>query len=216
MPPPQPQRARQPHQKAARRQAMLDAARDLMALRPFEEIAVRDIPDRLGLAKGTVYRYFDSKEEVFLSVLQQDLAEFSEAVVADLADLESADDIDAVVDVITSRTVERPRMCKLMALLPTVLEQNVSEPAARAFKTTVAEVVADVGRAVGLALPCIDAERMPGLVVTYHSLLTGLWAMAHPHPAVISALKTPELAFLRIDFGTHLRSSLRAMLLGNC
>jgi len=213
---PVPQRARKPHQKAARRQAMLDAARDLMDSRSFDEIAVREIPDRLGLAKGTVYRYFGSKEEVFLSVLDQDLADYAGEMVTALRPLSGTDDIEAVTEAITACTVARPRLCQLMALLPTVLERNVSEPAAFQFKTTVAAAIKETSEAVGDALPCLDRAAIPALVVTFYSLVTGLWTTAHPHAAVASAMADPGLAFLKIDFGEHLYASLRALLKGSC
>lgn len=195
---------------------MLDAARDLMDSRSFDEIAVREIPDRLGLAKGTVYRYFTSKEEVFLSVLDQDLEDYAAEMVAALRPLAGTDDIEAVTGAITDCTVQRPRLCQLMALLPTVLERNVSEPASFQFKTTVAKAISGTSHAVGEALPCLDPATIPHLVVTFYSLVTGLWNTAHPHSAVASAMSHPDLAFLEIDFGDHLHSSLLALLKGSC
>lgn len=211
---PEPQRARKPHQKAARRQAMLDAARDLMDSHTFDEIAVRDIPEQLGLAKGTVYRYFASKEEVFLSVLEQDFGDLADGIVDGLAPLAGSDDVNAVVDAITEATVTRPRLCELLALLPSVLETNVSEPAAREFKTMVALTVAETGQAVGIALPRLDPDVIPDLIVTYQALVIGLWRTAHPSPAVAAVVADPSLAFLRIDFGDHLSRVLAALIRG--
>ena len=195
---------------------MLDAARELLDSRSFDQIAVREIPDRLGLAKGTVYRYFSSKEEVFLSVLEQDLDDYATEMVTSLRSLANTDDIEAVAAVITACTVARPRLCKLMALLPSVLERNISEPAALQFKTTVAGAIFETSEAVGVALPCLDSATIPDLVVTFYSLVTGLWTTAHPHSNVASAMADPSLAFLKIDFGDHLHRSLFALLKGSC
>lgn len=211
---PVPQRARKPHQKAARRQAMLDAARDLMASRSFDEIAVRDIPDRLGLAKGTVYRYFASKEEVFLSVLEQDVDDFTGALVEALEPLAGSDGVTDVVDAITATTVARPRFCELLSLLPTVLETNVSEHAAREFKTTVAASVARIGPVLGAALPQLDPDVIPDLIVTFQALVIGLWRTAHPSAAVAAVVADPSLAFLHIDFGDHLGRVMVAIIRG--
>ena len=51
--------------KAANRQSILDAARAVFAELGYEATTVRDIIRRTGLASGTFYNYFKSKEEVF-------------------------------------------------------------------------------------------------------------------------------------------------------
>lgn len=50
--------------KAQNRQAILDAAREVFGESGFETVTVRDIIRRTGLASGTFYNYFRSKEEV--------------------------------------------------------------------------------------------------------------------------------------------------------
>ena len=51
--------------KVANRQAILDAARAVFGELGYEAATVRDIIRRTGLASGTFYNYYKSKEEVF-------------------------------------------------------------------------------------------------------------------------------------------------------
>ena len=51
--------------KVANRQAILDAAREVFGELGYEGATVRDIIRRTGLASGTFYNYYRSKEEVF-------------------------------------------------------------------------------------------------------------------------------------------------------
>lgn len=51
--------------KEANRQAILDAAHEVFVELGYGETSVRDIIGRTGLASGTFYNYFRSKEEVF-------------------------------------------------------------------------------------------------------------------------------------------------------
>ncbi len=53
----------------ARRQRIVDCAFELLTEREYEEIQVRDVAERAGVALGTVYRYFSSKEHLFADVL---------------------------------------------------------------------------------------------------------------------------------------------------
>jgi AcrR family transcriptional regulator len=55
---------------AVRRQAILDAALDVFAERGFEAARLEDVAARAGVAKGTLYLYFDDKEALFEEVVR--------------------------------------------------------------------------------------------------------------------------------------------------
>ncbi len=49
---------------AERKNEILDAAEELFAARGYEETSTGDILDRVGIARGTLYYHFRSKEEI--------------------------------------------------------------------------------------------------------------------------------------------------------
>jgi AcrR family transcriptional regulator len=53
----------------ARRQAVVDAGLALLRTRDYEQIQMRDVADEAGVALGTVYNYFASKDHLFAEVL---------------------------------------------------------------------------------------------------------------------------------------------------
>src|SRR4051812_34822045 len=55
---------------AARKQAILDAALMEFSQSGFEAARLDDIADRAGIAKGTLYLYFDDKEGLFEEVVR--------------------------------------------------------------------------------------------------------------------------------------------------
>jgi AcrR family transcriptional regulator len=54
------------------------AARKVFSKKDFRAATVDEIADVAGLAKGTVYQYFPSKEEIFLAALRQGIRELVE------------------------------------------------------------------------------------------------------------------------------------------
>ena len=62
--------------KVANRQAILVAAREVFAELGYEVATVRDIIRRTGLASGTFYNYFRSREEVFEALADDGAARF--------------------------------------------------------------------------------------------------------------------------------------------
>src|SRR5690242_7311160 len=57
--------------KASKRKAILRAASRLFAQRPFQEVLLEDVAAAAKVAKGTVYLYFKSKEQLYLSLMQE-------------------------------------------------------------------------------------------------------------------------------------------------
>jgi AcrR family transcriptional regulator len=51
------------------RRRILEAARKLFLERGFEAANLDEVAQRAGVAKGTIYRYFDSKAELYVEVL---------------------------------------------------------------------------------------------------------------------------------------------------
>ncbi|HEU4421258.1 MAG TPA: TetR/AcrR family transcriptional regulator [Pilimelia sp.] len=57
------------------RQAVLEAADDLLAEKGFAGLTIEGIAARAGVAKQTIYRWWDTKTEILMDALLQDLAE---------------------------------------------------------------------------------------------------------------------------------------------
>jgi AcrR family transcriptional regulator len=53
-----------------RRQEIVAAARQLFQTKEYEKTTMQDVMDQLGIAKGTIYHYFKSKEELLEAVVE--------------------------------------------------------------------------------------------------------------------------------------------------
>jgi AcrR family transcriptional regulator len=53
-----------------RRERILDAAREIFSRKRYNEVTVALITSEVGIAKGTFYLYFHSKEDLFLEVMR--------------------------------------------------------------------------------------------------------------------------------------------------
>jgi TetR/AcrR family transcriptional regulator, cholesterol catabolism regulator len=54
-----------PEDQRARRQRIVDAARQLMITVDYGKIQVKDVAEEAGVSLGTLYRYFNSKDHLF-------------------------------------------------------------------------------------------------------------------------------------------------------
>lgn len=77
MTPRAPGRPEDPALKARREDEILTAAAKLFAQRGYADTQMQTIADHLGVGNGTVYRYFRTKESLFLATVERGLAELT-------------------------------------------------------------------------------------------------------------------------------------------
>jgi len=66
--------------------AILDAAQELIAQHGFAGFSIRDLSRESGLAKGTIYHHFQGKREIYHNVMERDLTRISARIQAAVAD----------------------------------------------------------------------------------------------------------------------------------
>jgi AcrR family transcriptional regulator len=67
------------------KRAILDAAEQIFATQGFVDAKMADIAKRAGLAAGTIYKHFESKEDIFRALLERNADEFEQALDVELA-----------------------------------------------------------------------------------------------------------------------------------
>jgi AcrR family transcriptional regulator len=208
------QRARDAEAKEIRRQDLLAAARALVADEGVAAVGLSAIARAAGLAKSNVYRYFASREEILLELLADDVEGWLIDTERALAPLAARRDAHAVADALAHTIAARPLTCELISIVASVLEHNVSLPAALAYKERMLQLSIRVSNALHAALPAIPHDRSATFARYLHALIAGLWPMANPGEQMRGILARREYASLRCDFERDLRGALRPLLAG--
>jgi AcrR family transcriptional regulator len=209
-------RARKPDEKALRRKALLDAAAALFQAEGLDGVTLNAVANRAGIVKSNVYRYFESREAIFLALKNEDMEVWVADVEARLARLPGKADVAKVARVLTHASVAAPRLCALESAVTAVFEQNASEELIRSHKLTVLRLGTRLGNALRAALPSLPASAIGPLLKYLHAAVAGLYPLAYPAAAVARALQDPQLAPLRCDFAADLEPLLAALLTTLC
>lgn len=205
------ERAVHPHQKLERRQAILETTWALFQVQPYDNIAVSDVARRVGLAKGTLYLYFSSKESLFVAALTQQFEAWFEALDGRLVDV-PVGDRRAVAEAITASFTERPGMVRLLSILHTVLEYNLEVEVVRAFKGMLHARVLRSGKLLKARLPFLQdgaAALMQG-----YALVIGLSALTHPAPLVRAVIDQEDMGLFAVDFAESFTETFTTLLGG--
>lgn len=184
-------RARSQDEKEARRGAILEAARAMIGEQGFDGVTMSALAKRAGLAKGTLYLYVRTKEELFLAL-------FVEALGAMAAEVAATATADTLAEALTHAARETPLFLPLFARLSAVIEANVDDAALFAAKREINALTTRVAQGIGGLLGLEDAAAAQ---VSYALIL----AMQGAAQFDISAARPPETLpdDLREVFAAH-------------
>lgn len=206
-------RARRVEDKEVRGRTILDATRQLLVDVELDDITMSDVARAAGLAKGTTYLYFATKEELVLALLTRELDDWFRVVDQALAELSDAD-ASSVAWLIADSLANRPLLTRLLGILHTVLERNVRLEVARAFKQQLSERICRTGATLESTLPFLEKGDGFRLLMRIDALAIGLHHMTHHSRVVAEVLTDPQLCALNMDFRTELAASVRSLVHG--
>lgn len=184
----------------------------MFSIREYREVSIDDVARGAGLAKGTVYLYFKTKETLFLELCSDSFRGWFDALERGFP--EPGAGPAALASVIASALRERPLLLRLIALLHSVFEENVDDTALRDFKLQMFELLRPPAARIEQMLGLKSGQGMRIMLWT-HALMVGLAQMTSREDlSQRLVIKYPELEALHLDFGKDFEAALAAMLTG--
>lgn len=197
-------RAVAPEDKSARRAAIVRAAEDLSAR--SLGFSMDQLARRAGVAKGTVYLYFGTREEVLLAVHEKQTHELFDVVEKALA--ASAPTGESVVRAGLRYLKAHPEFYPLAGNCRGMLDTNVGTEAAAAFKGGISARLEKLGRRIETLYPKLRAGEGPALLMNCYALIVGLWQQADVPLSLRAVMHRPEMQIFKIDFERQLTGAL--------
>jgi len=199
--------------KEERRQAILDAAERLFVKHPDRMASVAEVAAAAGLAKGTVYLYFPSKEEMLLALHERQVAHFFGQLMRKLAEPGTVD-FDDIFPVTLEHLIRLPGYLELTSRCFALMDREIPKDTAIAFKSGVARTLGAAG---------VELERHFGvqagtgitLLLNSYGLMVGLWQLLHPNERLGAAMRRPELRDLNRNYETEIENALRSLWQGS-
>ena len=196
--------------KEERRGALLDAAEALFLEQPGRMASVEEVARAAGVAKGTVYLYFPSKEEMLLALHERHTALFFAALIRRLESRRPAG-FDEIWATTRENLVRRPGYLALSSRCFGLMDRDIPMQAAVAFKIRVGEALARAGTRLERHFPALGKGGGVTLLQHSYGLIVGLWQLVHPNERFGAAMDRAELAMFKRDYERELESALRAL-----
>lgn len=208
------QRALASADKEERRNAILDAVELLFLEHPGRMANVAEVAEAAGLAKGTVYLYFPSKEEMLLALHERHVADFFRELMK-LLGSGKAVTFDGVMAVTMKHLIRVPGYLPLTSRCFGMMDRDIPVETAIAFKARVGQALMQAGAGLEQHFPSLGKGE--GVPLLHHSygLIVGLWQLLHPIDRFGAAMRDrPELKLFRLDYEREVQRALRALWAG--
>jgi len=204
-------RARTPEQIDQRRQQILHAAEELFTSSDYNSVSLNGIARQAGMAKSNIYNYFQTREEIFLTLIQNRMLAWGELITRTL-ERKKLNKIDDLADILISPEAASEEFLALTAVLSSSLEQNSSEESIVKFKRAAMKVSSELHGIIQTQFPWFTTQMGGELFNLLHTLTAGLYYSARPSPAHEQVLTRPEFAAMKINLRESVSGILKRVL----
>lgn len=182
-----------------------------MQPRALELPSVSAITTRAGIAKGTFYLYFETREELYLSILRDGHLAATELILEELAGVKKVNQLSAALCRGYLRFAgENPQAVYLSGIAVVILEGNVSDQLALDFKRGSVQLVQTLAEGIqAISKDRWSFQEIARRLVLSLNIVVVLWQTAHPPRNIEELLrKHPELSVLCPDFEESVNHAL--------
>jgi AcrR family transcriptional regulator len=205
-------RATAADEKEARRREILDAAAELLHGWSFADITMDRIAGLSGVAKGTLYLYFRTKEALFLALYEERLGEWY-AELEQLARRTGGTVKPPVAArAIASTLSAQPLLIHLHGLLHSTLGRTFDLDTFLDFRRRQRGWMSSLAPALARRIDGLSDDDCLRFLIRLEPVVGGLYWAAFPTPAVSRALEEEDLQIFRIDFEEELTEVITGLL----
>ena len=208
------ERARKPEQKAIRREAILRAARALFSELEYDEISLNGIAREAGISKPNVYRYFATREEIFLTIFAEEQNILLTSLTARLRKIRAKDRVTAISKAWVEESLKRETYLNLLPQLATSMERNSSVEQLVQFKTVAEGQLEELIGAFSQAHAGLTDESWLLVIQCGFSMMCGLWPLSNPGENVVEAMQHPAIHRTPWEFRSLMVQGLTALIRG--
>ena len=196
--------------KEARRNAILDAAEKLFLAHPDRMASVAEVAEAARLAKGTVYLYFPSKEEMLLALHERHVAAFFTELVA-LLQRAGPITFEEIFAAARRHIVEGPGYLDLTSRCLSLMDREIPVERALAFKMGVGQALELAGGLLERHFPALVPGHGVDLLCNSYGLMVGLWQLMHSNQRFGAAMQRPEMRMFNRDYATEVERAVLAL-----
>lgn len=168
----------------ARKQEIIDACASLYETMSFKEISIKEIGKVTSLARTAIYHYFQTKEEIFLALLQQEYECWNQDL-QKLYDTYDKMSVENFAEELAHSLERRTRLLKLMSMNHYDMESSSRMENLIEFKAVYGSTLRIVASCLEKFFPKMSVRDIQNFIYIFFPFLFG----AYPYTVVTEKQK---------------------------
>ncbi len=159
---------------AARKEEIIAACEQLYRRKSFKEITMKEIAQETSFTRTSIYNYFQTKEEIFLALLEKEYSLW----IAQLRQLRMDHPVLSradFADALARSLEERKTLLKLMSMNHYDLEENSRLERLVEFKTVYGQALTEVRRCLQQFFPEMDQKEQQFFLFSFFPFMFGIY-----------------------------------------
>ncbi len=186
------QRARNPEQKKERMLEIMNATDELFHENCYQQVTLTTIAEKLGWARGNLYKYVKTKEDIFLALYlqkQQEVMDDLEIV------FKGKEDIDNKTfgELYTSSLIKNMDYLKYHRILSAIVETNVSVETLASFKKQSYQSREAAYQLLSKQCPDLDSNEVKQLYLSILYQACGLYSHTEFSDTYVEAMALAKM-----------------------
>jgi len=208
------QRARTDEKKSERKEVIYQAAFTLFKKNGYDKVSFNAIAVEAGFTKSNMYRYFSSKDEIFLNVFADLFELWAGDFSLQLQTLEIEAAAKDFADIWLNTMLSQPKLLDLMPILFTSLERNSSFEQLLEFKRLAMKLLYRLTLDITRIYPDIEGEKAFKLLNLSYAATTNSWTATTQSDALEKLYQLDEFQALKPNFEEDLTTSIEIIIRG--
>ena len=161
----------------ARREEIIDACAKLYETMSFKEVTLKEIGTVTSFNRTAIYNYFNTKEEIFLALMQREYERWS-AELDEMVQGHEQMTRDELARALAHSLEKRERLLKLLSMNHFDMEENSRYENLVEFKKAYGESIRAVGRCLDKFCPEMSEKDKEEFLYVYFPFMYGIYPYA--------------------------------------
>ena len=159
---------------AARKEEIIQACAKLNETMSFKEITIKEIGAATSFTRTSIYNYFETKEEIFLALLQKEYELWAEALTAVTEQTETMPR-DELARTLARTLTDRPRLLRLLSINLYDMEANSRPERLAEFKVAFGASLKTVEQMLEKYVPGMDQAARQRFLYAFFPFIYGIY-----------------------------------------
>ena len=156
---------------AARKEEIITACAELYKTMSFKEITIKEIGNATTFTRTSIYNYFQTKEEIFLALLQREYELWVQSLKRIQSGYESMTG-EEFADALAHSLEERQNLLKIMSMNHYDMEDNSRLERLTEFKIVYGKALAEVRNCLDKFFPEMTAQDKQDFIFSFFRILS--------------------------------------------